>query len=74
MKAPLEPVSLSLCCPQPDTDYANIIHTVQDMKELLQSASIPVPLLSPARDGLCYSSSLAEEDERICGAYREQVH
>jgi len=48
-------------------------HISQDMKELLQSASIPVPLLSPARHGLCYSGSLAEEDERICGAYREQV-
>ena len=48
-------------------------HLSQDMKDLLAGANIPIPLLSPARHGLCYSDSLDQEAERICGAYREQV-
>ena len=43
------------------------------MKELLKSANIPVPLLSPARHGLCYSTPEHPEQERICAAYKEQV-
>ena len=48
-------------------------HLSADMKELLAAAKVPIPLLSPARHGLCYSDSLDGEAERICDAYREQV-
>merc|ERR1711879_598075 len=51
-------------------------HLSADMKELLSAAKVPIPLLSPARHGLCYSDSLEQLDqgaERICDAYREQV-
>ena len=48
-------------------------HLSQDMKDLLAGANIPIPLLSPARHGLCYSDNLDQEAERVCGAYREQV-
>lgn len=43
------------------------------MKELLKSANVPVPLLSPARHGLCYAALDDAEGEKICAAYREQV-
>jgi hypothetical protein len=48
-------------------------HISQEMKELLKSANIPLPLLSPARHGLCYSTPEHPEKERICAAYKEQV-
>ena len=52
-------------------------HLSADMKELLSAAKVPIPLLSPARHGLCYSDSqedqVDQETERICDAYREQV-
>ena len=48
-------------------------HLSADMKELLSAAKVPIPLLSPARHGLCYSGGLDQEAERICDAYREQV-
>ena len=47
---------------------------LQDMKELLKNAEIPVPLLSPARHDLCYSEMADQHGERICGAYKEQVN
>merc|ERR1711879_1066532 len=46
-------------------------HLSADMKELLSAAKVPIPLLSPARHGLCYSDSLEQLDqgaERICDA------
>jgi len=48
-------------------------HISQDMKELLKSANVPVPLLSPARHGVCYEPLDDVHGERICAAYREQV-
>ena len=49
-------------------------HLSADMKELLSAAKVPIPLLSPARHGLCYSDSQEDQEtERICSAYREQV-
>ena len=48
-------------------------HLSQDMKELFKTAKIPIPLLSPARHGVCYGDELDHEGHKICGAYREQV-
>jgi len=48
-------------------------HLSQDMKELFKTAKIPIPLLSPARHGVCYDDELDHEGHKICGAYREQV-
>ena len=48
-------------------------HLTEDTKQLLRSAKIPLPLLSPARHGVCSSSDLDPAGHRICGAYREQV-
>jgi len=47
-------------------------HISQDMKDLLRSAKIPVPMLSPARHGLCYTN-LDQDAQKICSAYKEQV-
>ena len=42
------------------------------MKQMFKAAKIPVPLLSPARHGLC-DQSLDSDGHKICGAYKEQV-
>jgi len=47
-------------------------HISQDMKEILKSAKIPIPMLSPARHGMC-DYQLDEHGEKICAAYKEQV-
>jgi len=47
-------------------------HISQDMKEILKGASIPMPMLSPARHGVC-TENLDEHGQQICKAYEEQV-
>jgi len=47
-------------------------HLSEDMKEVIKAAKIPVPLLSPARHGICYGD-LDEDGHKVCGAYKEQV-
>jgi len=48
-------------------------HISQDMKELLRSASIPIPLLSPARHGVCDLNVDDARGQQICDKYKEQV-
>ena len=43
------------------------------MKELLRSASIPIPLLSPARHGVCDLNVDDARGQQICDKYKEQV-
>lgn len=47
-------------------------HLEEDMKQVLRSANIPLPLLSMARHGQCYGD-LDQAGNRICDAYKEQV-
>lgn len=47
-------------------------HLSEDLKEVLNEARIPIPLLSPARHDICYGD-LDEEGHKVCGAYKEQV-
>jgi len=47
-------------------------HLTEDMKEVLRSARVPIPLLTPSHHSIC-DSVTDEASIRICNAYREQV-
>jgi len=47
-------------------------HLSEDMKQVFKAAKIPIPLLSPARHGIC-DQNLDSDGHKICGAYKEQV-